>query len=57
MIVASAEDCLICGAPRPPGHVPVRQAGGGPGGRVCSHHRLIEVLRADLMISIERAAS
>lgn len=46
--------CLICGAPDPPGHVMVRDDSGGEDGRVCSWHRLIEVLRADLMVTLER---
>lgn len=37
------EDCLLCGAPEPAGHIVVVGAAGERIGRVCSSHTLREV--------------
>ena len=39
------DDCMLCGAPQPPGHVLVRDPDKGRiEGRVCSSHTLSEVI-------------
>ncbi len=50
------EDCMLCGAKQPPGHVLVRTADGTKReGRVCSSHTLWEVIsdsRGRFMVEI-----
>jgi hypothetical protein len=40
----TGEDCLLCGAHQPPGHVLVRTIDGSRAGRVCSEHTLKEII-------------
>jgi len=50
-----SDDCLLCGAAQPAGHVLVQGTAGEHVGRICSSHSLFEVATAasdDLLLEI-----